>query len=237
METVLLAVKQTGSIIQTGDGGVEYITKEDLGGSGGGSTVATVDNIVMQDTDGTLFFKRVSADTPPVLTNWKLSDGSAYTITGTPVPYGVSSVEVTGTVTAETGLTQGLTDTQLRATPVPVGLAANAATEASQTALAVLLAGISIEQSVVLILGQILATSAVETVSAVISAATKRIVLTATVDTWVTIGTNPTVAIGQEPAILLTAGVPSYPFKVNPSVTKVAAISATAGVLSIAESS
>lgn len=63
-----------------------------------GATVATVDNIVMQDTDGTLFFKRVTSDTPPVLTNWKLSDGTAYTITGTPVPYVVSTTNVTGNV-------------------------------------------------------------------------------------------------------------------------------------------
>jgi len=66
--------------------------------SGGGATVATVDNIVMQDTDGTLFFKRVTSDTPPVLTNWKLSDGTAYTITGTPVPYVVSTTNIEGNV-------------------------------------------------------------------------------------------------------------------------------------------
>jgi len=233
----LLGVTETNVILQTESGkGVKTLTSADLSG-GGGTTVATTDNIVMEDTDGTLFFKRVSTDTPPVLTNWKLSDGSAYTITGTPVPYGVSSVEVTGTVIADTGLTQGLTDTQLRASPVITALPANAATEAGLTNLATMLAEISIEQSVVLVLGQVLATSAVATVSAAVSAATKRIVLTATVDTWITIGTNPTVAVGQAPAILLTAGVPSYPFKVNSSVTKVAAISAIAGVLSMIESS
>ena len=67
-------------------------------GGGSGTTVATVDNIVMQDTDGTLFFKRVTSDTPPVLTNWKLSDGTAYTITGSPVPYIVATTNVTGNV-------------------------------------------------------------------------------------------------------------------------------------------
>lgn len=65
---------------------------------GGGATVATVDNIVMQDTDGTLFFKRVTGDTPPVITNWKLSDGTAYTVTGTPVPFVVATTNIVGSV-------------------------------------------------------------------------------------------------------------------------------------------
>jgi len=236
LQVVLLGVTETNVLLQTESGkGVKTLTSADLSG-GGGTTVATTDNIVMQDTDGTLFFKRVSTDTPPVLTNWKLSDGSAYTITGTPVPYGVTSVEVTGTVTANTGLTQGLTDVQLRASPVITALPTNAATEAGLTNLATMLADISIEQSVVLVLGQVLATSNVVTVSSAVSAATRRIVLTATVDTWVNVGDNPTSGIGQAPSILLVAGVPSYPIKVNSSVTKVSAISTLAGVLSIAES-
>ena len=75
---------------------VYLINAADITGSG--ATVATVDNIVMQDTDGTLFFKRVTGETPPVITNWKLSDGTSYTITGTPVPYVVATTNITGNV-------------------------------------------------------------------------------------------------------------------------------------------
>jgi len=235
MQTVLLAVKQTGSTIQTGDGGVEFITKADLGGSGGGSTVATVDNIVMQDTDGTLFFKRVSADTPPVLTNWKLADGSAYTITGTPVPYGVSSVEVTGTVA-----TGGLTDTELRATAVAVAdaniLASIATLQATiETTNAYILAD-KATQMVSFITSQAVAVGATSISSAVVSGSTTRVVLTSTVDCWVHIGTAPTATL-DAPSFFLAAGIPSYPFFVTSSSTKVATIAvSTAGTLSILES-
>jgi hypothetical protein len=142
MQNVRLVVNIDDEIIQTGEGGRKAVTEAMLTGSGTGATVATVDNIVMKDTDGTLFFKRVTNDTPPVLTNWKLSDGSSYTITGSPVPYTVSTTNIEGTVeiTNDTGnaipvsgtfwqTTQpvsftwsGLTDAELRDSAVPVSL-------------------------------------------------------------------------------------------------------------------
>ena len=94
LKTTILAIHKTGGDI---DANTEYLTEAMLS-VGVGATVATVDNIVMQDTDGTLFFKRVTSDTPPVITNWKLSDGTAYTITGTPVPYVVATTNVGGNV-------------------------------------------------------------------------------------------------------------------------------------------
>jgi hypothetical protein len=219
METILLAVKQTAKIIQTGDGGVEYLTKADF--TGGGGTSTTVDNIVMKDTNGTLFFRRVSSETPPVLTNWKLSDGSAYTVTGTPVPYVVSS---------------GLSDTELRASPVPVGLPSNASTETNQLIQTQVLEAIEIAQSITKTTGQVLTLGGGVVVSAVVGSTTNRVVLTSTVDVWINLGAAPTAAIGTAPAFFLPAGVPSYPMKVTPSVTKVAGISTVAGTLSILES-
>lgn len=98
MQDIRLVVNIDDEVIQTGFGGRKVVTEAMLAGGGGVSTVATVDNIVMKDTDGTLFFKRVTGTTPPVLTNWKLSDGTSYTITGSPVPYIVSTTNVEGSV-------------------------------------------------------------------------------------------------------------------------------------------
>lgn len=107
MKDVRLVVNIEDEILQTGNGGRKAVTEAMLTSTGGGSgaTVATVDNIVMKDTDGTLFFKRVSSDPSPVITNWRLSDGSSYTITGTPVPYTVSTTNIEGSVeiTNDTG--------------------------------------------------------------------------------------------------------------------------------------
>jgi hypothetical protein len=233
ISTVVLAVSQTPKTICEGDGGFEYLTAADFGGSGGGSTVATVDNIVMQDTNGTLFFKRVSADTPPVLTNWKLSDGSAYTITGTPVPYGVSSVTVNGTVTAITG---GLTDTQLRATAVPttvsgVATASNQASQLTKQDTLIATQHISLTTP-----PQVVSFTSASSASAVVNAATLKVILTSTSDCWVSIGANPT-ASNTTGSFFLASGIPSYPITVVGGTDKIAVTQFTsAGSLSIIES-
>jgi hypothetical protein len=220
LQVVLLGVTETNVPLQTESGkGVKTLTIADFTGSGG--SVATVDNIVMKDTDGTLFFKRISSETPPVLTNWKLSDGSAYTITGTPVPYIVSS---------------GLSNTELRASPVPVGLPSNASTETNQLIQTQVLEAIETEQSITKTAGQVLTLGVEMVLSAVMGSVTNRVVLTSTVDTWIDLGSAPVVVIGTAPAFFLPAGVPSYPIKVTPSVTKVCGHSTVAGKLSILES-
>jgi hypothetical protein len=70
MDTVLLAVKKTAETIQEADGGVEYLTKADLGGSGVGtgdaSNLATKTNqyiseVVCQTVDFTAGSSTTSA--------------------------------------------------------------------------------------------------------------------------------------------------------------------------------
>jgi hypothetical protein len=73
--------------------------------------------------------------------------------------------------------------------------------------------------------------------SAVVSSTTKRIILTSTVDCWVALGSSPTATLATDTSIFLSAGIPSYPLAVTPSITKVAAIAVTSvGKLSILES-
>lgn len=66
--------------------------------TGSGATVATVDNIVSRDTDGTLFYKRISGDNPPASTYWDYYTDAPYTITGTPTPYVVTTTNIVGNV-------------------------------------------------------------------------------------------------------------------------------------------
>lgn len=66
MDTVLLAVKKTAETIQEADGGVEYLTKADLGGSGGGTGLATeanqyISEVVCQTVDFTTGSSTTSA--------------------------------------------------------------------------------------------------------------------------------------------------------------------------------
>lgn len=239
LQVVLLGVTETNVLLQTESGkGVKTLTSADLsGGGGGGSTVATVDNIVMQDTDGTLFFKRVSSDTPPVLTNWKLSDGSAYTITGTPVPYGVTSVEVTGTVSATTG---GLTNTELRASPIDIASTDIIDLLTSMINILNILSdqvtADTVTQSVNPVIGSTTTVGDTSALSEIVSSSTKRIVLTSTVDCWFSVGSSPT-AVTTAPSMFLPANTPSYPIAVTAFTSRVAVISTgVSGILSIIES-
>ncbi len=216
-QTVVLAVTSTPVVMQTdGSQSVTTLTQADLGGAGGGSTVVTADNLVFQDTNGTLFFQRVSADTPPVLTSWNLLTGEAYTITGTPTPYNVT----VGTVDVVSSV-------------LPTG----AATSAEQVSQKDILTAIEERQVLYKLTGQVLNIPAGSSVaSSVVNAATTRIVLTSTVNCWVEIDAVPVATLGSGTSTFLMAGVPSYPIRVQGGSSKVAAISDLSGKLSIFES-
>lgn len=73
--------------------------------------------------------------------------------------------------------------------------------------------------------------------SSMVNSSTNRIVISSTVDCWVSIGVNPTAVVATSGSFFLSAGAQSYPIEVFPSVTKIAAIQAsTNGHLSIIES-
>ena len=76
MQTVLLAVKQTPEVIQTGDGGVEYLTTDSFGGlpvSTTGSSLPKHDEIVVTNN---------VAGSPTVVV-YKLATVTVLTITNT----------------------------------------------------------------------------------------------------------------------------------------------------------
>lgn len=73
--------------------------------------------------------------------------------------------------------------------------------------------------------------------SAAVGATTKRVVLIADQDCWVSVGADPTAAKQTAGSFPLADKSPSYPIKVVPGVTKIAVIQdSAAGYLSIIES-
>ena len=120
--------------------------------------------------------------------------------------------------------------TQATSTAILNKLIVAPATEAKQDVLANL-------QTVTQTETQVVTTSATSAQSAVVGGTTKRVILTATADMWVSIGSNPTAVNGGGSSFYLATGVPFYPIAVTAGVTKIAAIQATAaGKLSILES-
>jgi uncharacterized RmlC-like cupin family protein len=93
-------------------------------------------------------------------------------------------------------------------------------------------------QSISKVSAKVLDVTATSTASTVVGVATERIVLTATVNAWVELGSAPTATLATGTSFFLPAGVPSYPLKVSRGITKVAVIAeSTLGKLSILESS
>jgi hypothetical protein len=84
---------------------------------------------------------------------------------------------------------------------------------------------------------QSVAIGAASAQSSAVGASTKRVVLVATVDCWVSLGADPTAAAATAGSFFLAAGAQTYPLKVTPSTTKIAAIrNSESGYLSIIES-
>lgn len=85
--------------------------------------------------------------------------------------------------------------------------------------------------------GQVVSiTSGASAQSAVVHSLTKTVVLCATVNCWLEIGSDPTATLGSGTSTYLPAGALSYPIEVTGGTTKIAAISDSAsGKLSIFE--
>lgn len=82
-----------------------------------------------------------------------------------------------------------------------------------------------------------LLTSATSGATTVVHANTKRVVLIATSDCWISLGSAPVAAVGGADSFLLPAKVPFFPVKVTGGITKIAVIQdSAAGKLSILES-
>jgi hypothetical protein len=208
LPVTLLAVTETNIHLQTETGkGVMTLTSGDL--SGGGSTVATVDNVVMKAHDtGVLYFLRVTAAIPPVISYYTLA-GVTYTPTNAAldVPYGVTTVEVTGTVeiTNDVG------------NPLPISISSD-------------------YNSLDMLTCQVLSIGQTSVQSQVVSGTTTKVVLIATIDCWVAYNTNPTAVVATVPSVYLSAGIPSYPLLVNALNTKFAVIAPVGtGKLSLME--
>jgi hypothetical protein len=93
------------------------------------------------------------------------------------------------------------------------------------------------EQTLDIVAAPGFAVGATSAQSSAVGASTKRVVLVATVDCWVSLGANPTAAAATAGSFFLAAGAQTYPLKVTPGTTKIAAIrNSESGYLSIIES-
>ena len=93
------------------------------------------------------------------------------------------------------------------------------------------------EQTLDIVATQTVAVGAASVASLAVNNLTHRVVLVSTTDCWIALGVLPVAAVGGAGSFLLPANAPSYPIKIVPGVTQVAAIqNALAGSLSVIES-
>jgi len=224
LQPVLLCVKQTPEVLQTGDGGIQYLTSSDLGGGGSGGLPSFQDILYTDDT-GAQFIYKDTGTTTPVITAYLVPAGTVYTVGANPRPYTVND---------------------LRTTSVDIGVKADTAASSDTGTFSLIalfkrslqkLTLLISTQTLSLVTTQTLAIGATSVASSSVNILTTRITLTATVDCWVSIGTIPTAIANSGGGIFfLSAGIPSYPILV-PASSKIAVIlDSVPGYLNIIES-
>lgn len=93
------------------------------------------------------------------------------------------------------------------------------------------------EQTLILQTTQVVAVGASSAQSSIVGENTNRVVLSPTVDCWISIGTDPTAVVNTSGSFFLSANSQSYPIEVKDGLTKIAVIQiSSSGYLSIIES-
>lgn len=223
--TALLAVKQTPEVIQEEDGGIQYLTASDFA-SGGSGGLPNFQDLLYTDDTGAQFIYKDTGTTVPIITAYLVPAGTVYTVGANPRPYSVSDMAITS---------------------VDIGAKADAvATNDTGTFSLIALFKRSLQKLVSLtatqylefsVSPQVVAVATASAASSTFHSTTTRIVLTSTVDCWITIGATPTAAAHTAGSFFLSAGIPSYPIIVIGGTDKLAVIKDTIdGFLSIIES-
>lgn len=192
---------------------VELLEAISIGAIGGGSA-GLPDYIAVLYTDDTGAQFVYREDTPGVLTAYLLHTNVEYTVGANPRPYALQNIQIASTDLGEKADTPATTDT---GTFSLISLF-----KRSLQKLTNLLGAQYLDLSEAPLVLAIAATSAASTTA--LNALTNRIVLTSTVDCWVTIGATPVAIKSTSGSFFLSAGIPSYPIIVLGGTDKIAVI-------------
>lgn len=236
MNTVLLAVKQTGSVVQTADGGIEYITKADLGGGGGGggTSDATAANQVIGNAELALISKGTNG-----ITYSKDTFTAAQNFTGATIGDNIMAVKAINNMTipstiSYSGWYNDSTGLALSVTPIigtQVTYVSTAATDTTKLATSAKQDTLIQSQSVDTDSQETLAIGNTSVYSTSGDAYNKVFLTAINADCWVMFGasgSNPTAA--RDDGILIPAGTVFYPIKLTAGNRQLAVINDVAGV-------
>ena len=180
-------------------------------------------NTVFQDANSVLFVYR-DAGGSGVQTAYKISDGSWDRYT----PVAPITVAVTASISGPVTVSSEVEVKNDSGNPIPMS-----------AAFLPLPAGASKDSSQYLTLGtiQAVAVGATSVQSSAVGAGITKVVISATTDCWVAIGSNPTASKATAGSFFLGAGSQSYPITVTAGTTKIAVLQDTAsGYISVMES-